>query len=1141
MTAVRKLRQDMPSPEALQRKASDPDSSIWVGASAGSGKTTVLVNRVLRLLLAGVKPQKILCLTFTRAAAAQMAIRISEALSHWATCSDDELRDALDKLQDHAPTSEQLITARRLFARMLSCPGGMRIRTIHAFAQEILRRFPIEAGLPPHFTVIEEIDARALQEDVQARVLGAAASAPESEMGRALHLLVRELGERGFQEAMCAVLNDRARIVNDKNLLKQTRALFNLAPGDTEKKFCREAIDDRVLPRADMLQVAKWLLEGGKTSAARGQKMLDWLALPVEERATEFESYCDCFFTDKGEPYKNYGDKKLLQQYPDLDLLMRHEATRLQLALERMETARMVAVTEAVLTLGAEFLSRFKAHKAREALLDYDDLILRSDELLGRSGVAPWVLYKLDGGLDHILVDEAQDTSRVQWNIVQALAEEFFAGSGSRSDVNRTLFVVGDEKQSIFSFQHADPEAFAGMREFFAERIRQAEKPFAEVPLHMSFRSAPAILRAVDAIFANENARAGVSKELVEHFPDPKKIRIGRVELWPLIPPPQKDQADSEWTLPLAYEKERDQQAELAGQIAARIRNWIKNKEKLPGYARPIEAGDIMILLRRRGRFADLMVRALKEADVPVTGVDRMKLISQLAVMDLLALMQFALLPEDDLNLATVLRGPLLGLSEEQLMELAIGREGSLWQSLKDKSAFVAAREYLEHWLNEADFATPFAMLAHMLNEPCPGSIISGRQALWARLGPDALDPIGELLNAAQEFGHRHVPSLQSFLHWLNATGAEIKRELDRSGRDQGGNEVRIMTVHAAKGLEAPIVFLPDTASMPRAREMPRLLWSAQGAPLYLNKKPRGGPAWHIWEAARQKQLEEYRRLFYVALTRAENRLYIGGWQPARSEGENANECWHALAQNGLAALHEPATLDEEKPLAEIAFADHGPATIEKSGAPRKPVVGKITLPAWARRAAPAETVAAKPLAPSQLAAESEPPAASPDQLYARGRIIHRLLESLPDVEDAKRDSIAARFLDNPQFRLPGKEQKEIAAEVLALLRHPDYAPLFGPGSRAEVALSGLYGKQQVAGQIDRLWVRDDEVLIVDYKSNRPPPVRVEDVSLAYRKQLAAYRAVLAAIYPGKTIRCFLLWTYKPLLMAIPDSLLRNA
>jgi ATP-dependent helicase/nuclease subunit A len=1140
-------------PDATQRRASDPAASVWVGASAGSGKTTILTSRVMRLLLAGVAPERILCLTFTRAAAAEMAIRVTRGLSYWATCEDDALREALDKLQGHAPEAGQLTEARRLFARLLSCPGGMRIRTIHAFCQEMLRRFPIEANLPPHFALIEEDNARALQEDVQADLLRAASSAPEKSLGRALYRLVRDLGERGFGDAMRGILAGRARFQNAiahagslDALIAEMRAALELAPEDTEENLCRAAVDDRRLPK-DILPAARHLTEGSKMFAVRGQAMLAWLELPSDTRPQAFDDYCDFFFTEKGEFYEKFADKELLKKYPDLDKTLRREAARLLSLRARIETARIADGSAAMLTLGEELLHRYETRKTAQALLDYDDLVIRAEELLRRPGIAPWVLFKLDGGLDHILVDEAQDTSRAQWNIVKALAEEFFAGRGAREERDRTLFVVGDEKQSIFSFQHADPAAFASMRDYFARRITEAEKPYLEVPLHVSFRSAPAILRAVDTVFTDPRARQGVSLEATEHHPHHGE-KIGRVEVWPLIEPEKDKAAGEAWALPLDYEKERDPEAELAALIAARIANWRAKKERLPGKSRAIRPGDIMILLRRRGRFADLMVRALKERKVPVTGVDRMQLVKQLAVMDLLALVQFALLPEDDLTLATVLRGPLLGLSEEQLMVLAIGRKGTLWQSLATKAArdpvLKAARDYLARWLASADFLTPFSMLAHVLNEACPARKTSGRQALWARLGPDALDPIDELLNTAQEFGRMHAPSLQAFLHWLFASEAEIKRELEKDGGAKNEGQVRIMTVHAAKGLEAPIVFLPDAAGTPRAQDVPKFLWDeAKGVPLYVPRKPGAGLARRLWENARQKQMEEYRRLLYVALTRAADQLYIAGCKSTRGEGENASESWYALIENALRPLHEPFAVKDEEPAPVIAFADRELFVPGEATSLEKEIPAPAKLPLWARRKAPSEPAAPKTVAPSRigLSAEDrspEPPSAPPDQRYARGRIIHRLLESLPEMEDARREDAARRFLANPQHRLAKKEQAEIAKEVLDLLRDPKYAPLFASGSRAEVPLVGRVGKDEIAGQVDRLCVREDGVWIVDYKSNRPPPAHVKDVPIAYKRQLAAYRAVLRKIYPQKPIRCFLLWTYAPKLMEIPARFL---
>lgn len=1131
---------DYASPNDAQRAASDPYASVWVNASAGSGKTTVLTGRVTRLLLENVPPERILCLTFTRAAAAEMANRVTKQLSRWATCSDDDLRKDLDQLQGTPPTPHQLTAARRLFARVLACPGGMRIRTLHAFCQEILRRFPIESGLSPHFTVMEENDARTLQEDVKAELLHSAARDPDSKLGRALKTLVGDLGEHGFGEAMRGLLAERARLAAALNqqgdvetLITSMRSSIGLEPDDTTESIARMAVDFSVLPLEPIKQAARLLLEGSKLFSARGKDILTWLNRPLTERAARLDDYLGCFFTDKGDPFAKWANKELLTKHPDLEETLNREAMRLQSLRERLDTAALAENTAAILTFGAELAQRYDAQKRTQAVMDYDDLIRRTHELLHRPGIAPWILYKLDGGLDHILVDEAQDTSRAQWSIVAALAEEFFSGLSARTQDNRTLFVVGDEKQSIFSFQHADPEAFISMRRFFAQRIHDAGKLYRPVPLRTSFRSAPAILRAVDYVFAADPVRSGVSMEPVQHHAH-KQEKRGHVEIWPLIKPPEKEKTEDEaWDLPLDYEKEHDPQAELAAHIADTIKNWVMTKERLAGENRAITPGDIMILLRRRGRFADLMVRALKERSVPVTGVDRMRLTQQLSVMDLLALIQSILLPQDDLTLATVLRGPLVNLSEDLLMQLAIGRSGTLWQSLAQQAennpTLGPIHTYLLRHLNEADFMSPFAMLARTLNEPCPGHPVSGRAALWSRLGLDALDPLDELLNAAQNFSQRHTPSLQAFLHWLMATEAEIKRELDH-----GGGQVRIMTVHASKGLEAPIVFLPDTASLPRLQDMPKFLWSDENIPLYVARKPTMGSARTAWDTARQRQMEEYRRLLYVALTRAANRLYVGGWEPARKE-PNSDESWYQLiltalkgAATGIQGPQE-APSDSRQPL--VTLSDPELRSEETNDMPQPTASNHMPLPDWAQKAAPAEPGLLKQVAPSQLA--SLPSAATPDLLFARGRIIHRLLQSLPEIDATRRDDVATHFLSNPQHHLTPAQQAEVKSEVMNLLNHPDAAPLFGPGSRAEVPLVGRIGNEVISGQVDRLCLREDSVWIVDYKTNRPPPADETGISDAYRQQMESYRTVLQAIYPTKAIRCFLLWTYGARLMEV--------
>ncbi len=1114
-------------PDELQRRASNPQASVWVNASAGSGKTSVLTKRVMRLLLSGVRPQKILCLTYTRAGAAEMSNRIASILSKWATCDDKTLVDDLDALQKCAPDKGQMMEARRLFARVLSCPGGLRIRTIHSFCQEILSRFPLEAGLPPHISLIEGQELDTLKNDVLDDLLREAADDPVSELAQSLSALTAQQSEAGFSGMLKEISGMRGRFDgSDKaGLIAKTRRFLDLSVGETPESFRRDAL--RGIPEADLRSLAKWLSTGSKTHQERARVLADILALSEARRDARFEDYCGLFLTKKNTPLKAFANKEVLQKHPEIETISEREALRLLSFLERIEAAEIARTTDSVLSFGLAFAKRLAERKALRAVLDYEDMILFTEALLRKKGIAPWILYKLDNGIDHILLDEAQDTSRAQWTIVQSLTDEFFSGLGARGDRDRTLFVVGDEKQSIFSFQNADPEAFLSLHNYFSRRLADAGKKLEPIPMRTSFRSAPAVLKAVDAIFADDTVRKGVSEETIAHVSyrspgGPEKI--GRVEVWPLFEKTaQMDEVDGKWLLPITREDDDDPQAALAEAIALKIEGWINRKEALAGESNPIAAGDIMILLRNRGRFADLMVRALKARKVPVTGVDRMTLVDQLPVMDLLALVRFVLLPEDDLNLAALLKSPFIGFDEDDLMAVAVGRgDSSLWSALRANGAYAGVCDYLEARLDEADFSTPFDFLSRVLNLPCPSDPVSGRKALWARLGDEALDPIEELLNKAQGFGQARAPSLQNFLHWLAQSEADIKRELDRTEA-----QVRIMTVHASKGLEAPIVFLPDTTSEPRPQDLSKFQWSENGAPLFMRRKPEFGAALRLWMGARDRQLEEYRRLFYVALTRASRRLVVCGWKNGKASSFDAS--WYGMATSGLRPFgQEICEQASETPAPDIVFADV-PISAPKILEPARSVRNVAALPAWATSAVREEAVAARRPPPSEESVSS----ATPDAAFARGRIIHRLLQSLPDIAPEKRDGAISRFLSQPRHALATAARKEIANEVRILLNDEKFAALFGPGSVAEAALTGRIGNVTVFRQVDRLCVRGNDIWIVDYKTNRPPPENEKDVPAPYRRQMEEYRILLQGLYPGKNVRCFLLWTYAPRLMEI--------
>ncbi len=1136
------MNEPLVQPGSQQRRAYEPGASVWVAASAGTGKTTVLTNRVLTLLLGGCPPSRILCLTFTKAAAAEMANRINERLSRWVVMAGGALAQELQELTGELPDGDKLDEARRLFARVLDAPGGMTIATIHAFCQSLLRRFPLEANVPPHFELMDERSSEEALAAASETVLQSARIGAAPVLAAALVEIVRHSQETSFAELLSGLALERGRLEaalapGFERFQAALRRDLGLGEDDTVGRIVEAACAPGAADETSLREAAGAMASSPSvTDAKRGAIIAGWLDDPAG-RAAGFDDYLGAFFTQRGERYKDIVTKKFAEGHPQIAQAVAAEADRLQTARERRCAAEIGAASMALARLAAAILAEYARHKAQRALLDYDDLVLKARDLLLRPGIAPWVLFKLDGGLDHILIDEAQDTNPDQWEIVRLIAEEFFTGQGAR-EVPRTVFAVGDAKQSIYSFQRADPAKFIEMRAHFEAAVTAARAAWRIVPLELSFRSVAAVLRAVDAVFAQARAGDGVALDgtTIRHAAY-RQGAAGCVELWPPVEPDGSPEAEP-WRLPIVQRQAKEPRARLALAIAATIRRWLDTGERLEARDRPVRAGDVMVLVRRRDSFVTELVRALKQADVPVAGVDRMLLTDQLAVEDMVALGQFLVLPDDDLTLAIVLKGPLFGFAEEILFDLAWKRRGSLWAELRQRRNetpdFARAATELGELLARADFVPPYELFAEVLGAR------QGRKAVLSRLGKEAGDPLDEFLAASLAYERAHGVSLQGFLHWLSAGTAEVKRDLEQGGR----NEVRVLTVHGAKGLEAPVVFLPDTMQVPQ--RAPRLLWSERGLPLWLAARdalPRAAEA--ALQKARLLREQEYRRLLYVAMTRASDRLYVCGWRTKRA-APSGN--WHGMVAAGMAeAGAEKFAFDARGSLGSDGWAGEGLRLITPQTA--KPTAerlrtaepaGAVLLPEWSWRAPPPEPTPPKPLVPSRPSAD-EPAARSPlgedrGAAFLRGRLIHRLLQSLPGIEPARRAAAAQRFLGRPIHGLDQAAQAAMLRETLAVMEHPDFAPLFAPGSAAEVPVVGLVQGRALSGQIDRLVVTGDAVLIVDYKTLRPVPRGADEVPAAYLDQLAAYRAAVAAVYPEKEIRCALLWTDEPKLMPIASG-----
>lgn len=1113
---------------ASQRRATAPAQSAWVEANAGTGKTKVLTDRVIRLLLTGVRPERILCLTFTKAAAAEMRNRLSHQLGRWALADERTLDEEIAQLIDRPPEQDERIIARRLFTRVLDAPGGINILTIHAFCQALLKRFPLEAGVAPGFEVMDEADATALLRQAQdEQIADLARPDADAALVAALGAVANKISVDEYTELMATLLGERiwllARIGNAEGLEHTRRLLV--------RRLGCERIP--ALDEAGLRAAARALVESGSSrDMPRGRALAAWLDAGDDRPAME-EAYRTVFFTDEGTIRKTLATKAAVSKLATIGTIMSAEAERLE-ALRGLE---LVELTLALLRLGIDAARRYEAAKRRRAALDYDDLIVATRRLLETAESASWVLYKLDGGLDHVLVDEAQDTNPDQWEVIRRITEEFFAGAGA-VDRLRTVFAVGDAKQSIFGFQRADPRKLADMREWFEQRIREARKRFEQVDLRVSFRSTPAVLAAVDAVFRLPEAARGVAgDDEVAHMPI-RTNQPGRVEIWPLCAA-DKGKVD---TTDLDADRVAHTQPHqrLARLIAVHAKSLI-GRERRPPRGELLHAGDFMVLVRRRNDFVNALVRELKRESVEVAGVDRLNLGEELAIQDLLAMARFALLPQDDLNLACLLKSPLVGLDEDQLFTLAWNRTGSLWRALRDKArepAFKAAHGLLSRWLARADYVTPFDFFAQALGPE------QGRHRLLERLGREASDPVDELLARALQYQRAEAGSLQGFLRWFEQGGGEIKRDLDANRR----HEVRILTVHASKGLQAPIVYLPDTTRVPMSHA--RLIPDAEGqARFWLPRVDEANEAARTWrQQARERDLEEQNRLLYVAMTRAEDRLYVGGWFAQRGPDPG---CWYELIRRGLAESGAtPRPFDFTRDIGADGWQGDGfeltnPGTIAQPEQQELALQASAPLPDWIAKAAPGEPDPPRPLAPSQPLPEetvAAPRAYSPlgpdgARRWQRGLLIHELLRNLPSIEPARRAEAARAFLAQPGHGLAPEEIDGWAREVLGVTEATDHAALFFPGSRAEVPMIGTVstarGSFTVSGQVDRLAVSDREVLIVDYKTNRPPPERTAEVPLAYRRQLALYRALLGSIYPGRKVRAFLLWTAAPLLMEI--------
>ena len=1113
-----------------QAGAADPHVHAALSASAGTGKTQVLTARVLRLLLSGVRPESILCLTFTKAAAAEMANRIGARLAAWVRLKRSDLWADLEALGER-PSERLIEEARKLFARVLDCPGGLKIQTIHAFSQSLLAAFPAEAGIAPGF---QPIEGRAEQELVR-RTLADLMADAEARGDEALicdvQVLSRRLSETGAIEYLqaCARSHEALAELGPADTLEPlVRRLMNL-PDSVEDYLAAECADDGFdcdLLRAVADANRSW---GKATGLGIVENIEQWLGLDASARAAALPDLAAIVFTGKGELRKPQAGQ--VKADPDYEQHTQRLAERIGELLQVQRASLLATAMGAGLRAGQAFAAAYTRAKRAAGVADFNDLIEWTRRLLAQPGMGDWVRYKLDRQIDHVLIDEAQDTNAAQWEIIHRLVEEYFSGSAEAEERHRTLFMVGDFKQAIYGFQGTDPERFREAREHFrrrAEELAGAPSPveFRDLSIAASFRSAQPVLDLVDAAIATLGHEAFALSERPPRHAAFNRDRPGKVELWRPFAAEQadddSDEGEERW---IALRDRRYAEA-----LAERIRALVGEAPLLASTGRRLTPGDILVLVRSRGELASLIVARLFSAGVPVAGVDRLHLHEPLAVQDLLAAIRFAVQPDDDLSLACLLVSPLIGFDQDQLRTLAFGRKGSLWRALRQRSGeFPKAHDTLGELLRIADFTTPSRFLETILS-----GAMDGRRKLYGRLGIAARDPIDELINSALEFERSEIASLDRFLAWFSRGSVDVQRD-----PGQPVNEVRVMTVHGAKGLEAPVVILADaTADPAKLGRTPLTLDMEVGgrkAPLLRPKKDERCPPFEeIIADQERRDREEHWRLLYVALTRAADRLIVSGVEPkAKKDGSDPRpaDCWHRVVEQAMQSVG--AVPGEGHVM--LTYAAGG-AVRARSAASDRRAPPQPAVPEWARRHAPPEARPPRPLAPSAIAIDDEaapPPSEALREAALRGIWIHQLLERLPAVAAADRRAAADRWLERQARVADPQLRAAIVGQVCRLLAEPGFAALFGPESIGEAPLAAtLPDGRVIAGTVDRLLVEESRVQVVDFKTGRVPSGDSE-IPAAHRAQMQAYAEALQVIFPGRRIGAALLYTAGPKLIEL--------
>ena len=1097
----------MLNPILNQQLASDPKNSVWVMASAGSGKTKVLTDRILRLLLEDVAPHKILCLTFTKVASVEMQERLNKELQNWIICNDKELFEKLLNLTGEKPEAHFISKARGLLIKILNAELKIKIQTIHSFCQSILKSFPFEAKIPINFELLEENQAKILLKNSQKNILQNATK--DEELRDLIFKINSQISDESFTLLLSNLLQNKDKInfithkyFGIKNAIKEMREKFNLNYENNNFLEIYNKIFNDFVENLNLSQLQIFNKKLSESSGKNDLKSFENIKKFIENPKFEnFKFIQDGFFTKENTPRKF--SKKI---YENLTKEIDNFYTKINDFNKQNQACITIENSYNLIKIVMAILDDFQKIKIANCYLDYGDLINIANQVLENPEFSDWIKLKMDSSFDHILIDEAQDTNPIQWSIIKSLTDDFFSGESS-SNKSRSIFVVGDEKQSIMGFQGADINQ---TKLFYDYLLQKSNFQLQNIDLNISFRSGINILNLVDDVFNNNDCNLNKSLCKIGKYTNHQSFRqsAGYVEIWQndgisetkidndedselhqnqdfiidqdSAETPKKSTKkipiDFSWKIDFSNQATDNNHDLIAKFVSQKIKKWIDEKRLIHDKNRPIEYGDIMILVRnRQNGLIDKLSQNFNQLKIPFISVGKIKFSENLLIQDILNIAKFALLPSDCFNLACLLKSPFFNVEEDELFELCKiknDKQQNLWSSLKSTKYYNS----LENIINLSKKNDVYEFFFKILND------VQNQINIASRFTIEGLEIVNNFLFICNDFNQKNATNLQNFIEFVEKIDPEII--LNSTSK----NQIKITTIHSSKGLQAPIVIMPDClySYSNQLDNKEKILW-LDDFPLWINKDSKiNSLIKKVSDIKISENYEEHLRLLYVALTRAEDEIYIGGLSNKKDE-----KCWYEIINKINSNNYRKTKFENPK---NNILIKNFPTKISLENSNfvfnDKHINYEYDLV---------------------------------NQGLITGKILHKILEIIGknfEMPKVWLKNIINNFVKNSSD-IHLSEQKNILQIIENFLDSKLFLEIFEVNFDGKILCEYeiFYNKKIL--RIDLIKIYKNEILIIDYKSDEIMP---DNIPEQYFDQLNLYKSALQKLYPDHKINCAILW-----------------